>query len=134
MQDVPTSIWKHHVGWKKKDGKEKEDEEEEEQEDEQEVEVDVRRFPAILCTNRQIYNEASYLFYSELEVHIQPGDVLCMNTGKDIVKASERLWRHNPLNGTGTTNSSGFTDYAKPELEGVLEPHDWPDSNELPSN
>ncbi|CAD6580877.1 MAG: hypothetical protein ASARMPRED_000360 [Alectoria sarmentosa] len=84
---------------------------------------DVRRHTAILRTNRQIYNEASSLLYTELIMHLQPGDVLCMNTGKDIVKASERLWRHNPLHGIGTTNPSGQTVYAKPECHGVMEPH-----------
>lgn len=88
-----------------------------------EEDVNVGRFPAILRTNGQIYDEASYLFYSELEVILQPGDVLCMKTGKDIVKASERLWRHNPLNGTGTTDSTGLTVYSMPELDGVMEPH-----------
>ncbi len=86
-------------------------------------ESNVQRFPAILRTNRQIHSEASSLLYGELSMNVQPGDVLCMNTGKDIVKASEGLWRHNPLHGIGSKNSCGQTVYAKPELDGVMEPH-----------
>ena len=83
----------------------------------------VQRFPAILRTNRQVYSEASTILYGELGMHLHPGDVLCMNTGKDIVKASEKVWRHNPLQGTGTISPSGQTVYSKPELDGVMEPH-----------
>ena len=98
-------------------------EEEEEEEEEIDLEEDVQRFPAILRTNRQIYNEASSLLYSGLEVYLQASDVLCMNPSKDIVKASERVWRHNPLHGLGTTDKSGQTIYAKPALDGYMEPH-----------
>lgn len=101
VQDEHKSVWKHGV----------------------DEEIDVRRFPAILRANRQIYSEASSLLYTELNMHLQPGDVLCMKIGKDIVKASERLWRHNPLQGIGSTNPSGQTAYATPELNGVMEPH-----------
>ena len=101
VHDRPESVWKYGT----------------------DQELNVQRFPAILRTNRQIYSEASSLLYAELSLVLQPGDVLCMNTGKDIVKASERIWRHNPLYGIGSTNSSGQTVYAKPELDGVMEPH-----------
>ena len=84
---------------------------------------DVRRYPNILRTNRQIYSEASSMLYSELRVVLQPGDVLCMKPCKDIVKASEKVWRHNPLDGIGTTNATGQTVYSKPSLDGVMEPH-----------
>lgn len=100
-QDGYKSVWKHGIA----------------------ADLNVRRFPAILRTNRQIYSEALSLLYTELELHLQPGDVLCMNTGKDIVKASERVWRHNPLQGIGTTNPNGQTIYPKPELDGPMEPH-----------
>ena len=86
-------------------------------------ESNVQRFPAILRTNRQIQSEAVSLLYGELSMKVQPGDVLCMKTGKDIVKASEGLWRHNPLHGIGNESSCGQTVYAKPELGGVIEPY-----------
>lgn len=85
--------------------------------------TNVKRFPAILRVNRQIYTEVSSLLHTELCLTLQPGDVLCMSTGKDIVKASEKVWRHNPLHGIGTTDSNGQTIYTKPELNGVMEPH-----------
>ena len=58
-------------------------------------EVDVyslRRYPAILRTNRQIYSEASSFLYSELDVHLQPVDVFWLNTGKSIVGPGRRQW------------------------------------------
>ena len=83
----------------------------------------VRRYPNILRTNRQIYSEASSMLYSELKVNLQPGDVLCTKASKDIVTASERVWRHSPLDGVGITNGDGQTVYSKPALDGVMEPH-----------
>lgn len=52
----------------------------------------VRRYPAILRTNRQIYSEASSFLYSELNVHLQPVDVFWLNTGKSIVGPRRRQW------------------------------------------
>ena len=46
-----------------------------------------------------------------------------MKACKDIVKVSEKVWRHNPLDGIGTTNGTGETIYSKPRLDGVMEPH-----------
>ena len=83
----------------------------------------MRRYPEILRTNRQIYSEASSMLYSELTVNLQSCDVLCMTVRKDIVKASEKVWRHNPLDGINTTNAIGQTVYSKPRLNGVMEPH-----------
>ena len=105
----------HKAPWEEEDTDHKE-------EDGADQETKVERFPAILRTNRQIYSEASSLFYTGLQVHLQPGDFICMNAGKDIVKASG-IWRHNPLRGIGTTNQSGQTVYATPELDGFMEPH-----------
>ena len=87
------------------------------------LDLSIRRYPNILRINRQIYSEASSILYSELRVNLQPGDVLCMKTGKDIAKASEKVWRHNPLDGIGTTDETGQTVYSKPRLDGVMEPH-----------
>lgn len=83
----------------------------------------IERFPAILRTNSQIYNEASTLLYSELNVCLEPGDILCMNNHTDIVDASEKVWRHNPLQGIETKDQGGLTVYETPELDGVMEPH-----------
>ncbi|KAM0796917.1 hypothetical protein BDR22DRAFT_500454 [Usnea florida] len=102
--------WVKKSIWKIRDGDEDSD-------------LDVRRYPNILRTNRQIYSEASSMLYSELRVVLQPGDVLCMKPCKDIVKASEKVWRHNPLDSIGTTNATGQTVYSKPSLDGVMEPH-----------
>ena len=41
-------------------------------------EFDIQRFPAILCTNHQIYDEASRFFFSTLEIHLAPTYVLSM--------------------------------------------------------
>ena len=60
---------------------------------------------------------------SGLSLYLRPGDVLCMNAGNVIVKASTGVWRHNPLYGIGTKNQSGHTVYATPELDGFMEPH-----------
>ena len=100
MQDAHGRIWKHDM-----------------------EDQNVRRFPAILRTNRQIYDEASSLLYSELNVILQPGNALCFEIGRDIVKASERLWRHNPLNGTCTTSSSPLTVCGTTTSDGVMARH-----------
>ena len=41
-------------------------------------EFEIRRFPAFLCTNHQIYDEASRLYFSNLEIHLAPAYVLSM--------------------------------------------------------
>ena len=41
-------------------------------------EFEIRRFPAILCTNHQIYDEASRLFFTNLDIHLAPAYVLSM--------------------------------------------------------
>ena len=89
----------------------------------EDLDLHARRYPNILRINRQIYSEASSMLYSELRVNLQPGDVLCMKTCEDIAEASEKVWRHNPLDGIGTTNETGQTVYSKPRLDGVMEPH-----------
>ena len=106
----PEAPWEKKSIWKLREGYEDSD-------------LDVRRYPNILRTNRQIYSEASSMLYSELRVNLQPGDVLCLKACKDIVKASEKVCRHNPLDGIGTTNGTGQTVYSKPRLDGVMEPH-----------
>ena len=80
----------------------------------------VRRSPAILCTNRQIYNEASTLFYSELNVHLQPGDVVWTGVGKDIVKPQ---WAFKALDDRMHLRLSGSTPHLKPEVDTGMGPH-----------
>lgn len=113
----------HKAPWEEEDTDHKEEQgTDHEGERARDQERTVQRFPAILRANRQIYSEASSLLYTGLQVRLQPGDFLCMNAGKDVVKASG-IWRHNPLHGIGTTNQSGQTIYATPELDGFMEPH-----------
>ena len=84
---------------------------------------DVRRSPAILRTNRQIYNEASSLFYSELDVRLQPGDVVLIALGKDPVKPRKTQWTVSELDDTPHTDPSGSTLHPTPELDAVMGPH-----------
>ena len=55
-------------------------------------------------------------------MHLQCADFSCPSDWT-FEEATKKLWRHNPFDGTGTTDSSGLTVYAKPELKGVMEPH-----------
>ena len=84
---------------------------------------DVRRSPAILRTNRQIYNEASSLFYSELDVRLQTGDVVWISLGKDFVKPRKTQWTVNELDDTPHADPSGSTLRPKPKLDAVMGPH-----------
>ena len=81
-----------------------------------------QRTPTILQTNRQIYNEASSVLYSELQLVVRPGDAL---TGITVafVKRSDYVWRHLPSDGFGRKNATGQTIYDKSERGGAMEPH-----------
>ena len=81
-----------------------------------------QRTPAILQTNRQIYNEASSVLYSELQLVVRPGDALTEATVA-FVKRSEDVWRHLPSDGFGRKNATGQTIYDKSEMDGAMEPH-----------
>ena len=81
-----------------------------------------QRTPAILQANRQIYNEASSVLYSELELVVRPGDTLTEAT-EASVKGSEDVWRHHPSDGFGRKNATGRTIYDTSEMKGAMEPH-----------
>ena len=83
----------------------------------------VRRSPAILRTNRQIYDEASSLFYSGLNVHLQSRDVVSMATGKDIGKPRKTQRTFNVVDGIPHTDPSGSTLHPKPNVGAVMGPH-----------
>jgi len=82
---------------------------------------------AILRTNRQIYSEASSLLYTECTLVVEPGDIFCLGervTGpRRFGVPSERVWRHNPLHGLGTTGENGVVTYDTPPMRGKLDPH-----------
>ena len=81
-----------------------------------------QRTPAILQTNRQIYNEASSVLYSELQLVVRPGYALTEATVA-FVKGPEDVWRHLPSDGFGRKNATGQTIYDKSEMDGAMEPH-----------
>ena len=81
-----------------------------------------QRTPAILQTNRQIYNEASSVLYSELQLVVRPGDALT-EVSEAFVKGSEDVWRHLPSEGFGRKNATGQTIYDTSEMKGAMEPH-----------
>ncbi|KAE9367134.1 hypothetical protein N431DRAFT_472147 [Stipitochalara longipes BDJ] len=78
----------------------------------------------ILCTNRQIFSEASYLLYSETALQLHPEDLVCLRPGaEDIVLPKECIWRHNPLDGIGELGTEATRVYETPEMDGFMEPH-----------
>ena len=88
-----------------------------------EKEIGIKRHLAILCTNRQIYSEASALLHSDLTIMVQPGDALTDKPGNAGVEPSEKLWRHAPSTRLQLATFNGQTMYTTPSLDGVLEPH-----------
>lgn len=86
------------------------------------------RTPAILQTNRQIYNETSKMLYSELQLVVRPGNAPRKYTLKsfeksNVVQGSNTVWRHPPFSGFGRRNANGLTIYNGPQGKGDLEPH-----------
>ena len=65
--------------------------------------LDIRRFPAILCTNHQIYDEASSFFFSTLEIRLTPACVLSI--ALNSTKITPRLNPILKLDGTMTPNA-----------------------------
>lgn len=87
------------------------------------TEPKVKRHPAILRTNRQIYNEASALLHSDLTIDMDPGDALIDTPGNATVDPTREVWRHTPVKGLGIGNVNGQTVYESSPLDGSLEPH-----------
>ena len=53
-------------------------------------------------------------------MHLQPGDVVWIAIGEDIVKPRKRQWTYNLLNDITHTDLSGSALYLKPELDAVM--------------
>lgn len=87
------------------------------------TEPKVKRHPAILRTNRQIYNEASALLHSDLTIDMDPGDALIDTPGNATMDPTREVWRHTPVKGLGIGNVNGQTVYESSPLDGSLEPH-----------
>lgn len=85
----------------------------------------LKRYPAILRTNRQIYSEASSLLYTEAILIIHPGDIFCLRKKpRDLEFGAPNPcpWRHNPLKGVGKF-ANGIAKYETAEMGGRMEPH-----------
>lgn len=55
---------------------------------------------------------------------IRPGDITCLrNPWDDIVKPSQKVWRHNPLDGVGVEGPNGIRTYSTQAMDGLMEPH-----------
>lgn len=87
---------------------------------------DFKKHPAILRTNRQIYDEASSLLYTEATLTLDPGDIFCLAKRPHALMfgtPNEMPWRHNPLNGLGKKDENGVVTYDTPQTGGLMEPH-----------
>ena len=86
-----------------------------------------KKQPAILRVNRQIFAEASSVFYTEATLILDPGDIFCCAKKPEDLKFGapndNSPWRHNPVHGVGKTNANGVVTYATPEMGGLLDPH-----------
>jgi hypothetical protein len=86
-----------------------------------------RKHPTILRANRQIFAEASAVFYTEATLILDPGDIFCCAKKPEDLKFGapndDSPWRHNPVYGVGKTNANGVVTYATPEMRGLLDPH-----------
>lgn len=78
---------------------------------------------SILRVCRQIYIEAASVFYSELTIIVEPGDIIQLWWQPDIVRPNKKVWRYNPLKGTGNRQDNGTVRYEQSEMDGRMEPH-----------
>ena len=70
----------------------------------------LQRYPAILRTNRQIYNEAVPLLYSKLIMKIEPIDIMTSDTWDGIVDERNNIWRCRPkIPGLEIDHNCGMT-------------------------
>ena len=84
----------------------------------------IRRQPAILQTNSQIYHEASSMLFSGLQLVVRPGDALTKyGTSTSAVKGTKDVWRHFPSRGLGRKSANGLTRYEERDMYGAMEPH-----------
>ncbi|KAM3073587.1 hypothetical protein ACMFMG_004527 [Clarireedia jacksonii] len=88
-----------------------------------------RMYPEILRVNKQIYDEASSLLYTEGTVVIDVYDIFCLNKNPspDRVRFGavddHIAWRYNPLEDSGTVAEDGTVTYSTPDIGGLMEPH-----------
>lgn len=83
-------------------------------------------YPAILRTNRKIYFEAATMLYSKTEMIVKASDVLFFSSDSDpksILRLTQKLWRHNPVQGAHFQKDTGTAIYTLPERDGDMEPH-----------
>lgn len=78
----------------------------------------VRRYPAILGTNRQIHNEASALLYSSIVMEVRPGDLIWSNAWGGIVELNNGVWRSFPW----YSRAKSRFGHSKPLAGGLMEP------------
>jgi hypothetical protein len=85
-----------------------------------EDEENFKQHPAILRANRQIYAEASSLFYTEARLILDTGDIFCCIKKPGDLKFGEpnkSPWRHNPVHGVGKKNAKGVVTYSRSDLK-----------------
>jgi hypothetical protein len=86
-------------------------------------------YPEILRVNKQIYDEASSLLYTEGTVVIDAYDMFCLNKERPPERVrfgaidDHVAWRHNPLEDPGTVAEDGTVTYSTPDFGGLMEPH-----------
>lgn len=81
------------------------------------------RYPTILRANRQVYNEAVSILYTETILCMEAGAIFCLRPEADLGSPSKKIWKHNPLEYHGETNSKGNPKYNMSILDGRMEPH-----------
>jgi hypothetical protein len=86
-----------------------------------------RRYPAILRVNRQIYDEASSLIYTEGVLVVEPADVFALAKKPHALEfgvPAYDIWRHHPLRDPGVVQQNGEVKYnTQPAEEGKMYPH-----------
>lgn len=88
------------------------------------------RYPTILRVNKQIYEEASSLLYTEGVLVVEPSDIFALGENPedlDFGAPSEDVWRYHPIKDPGVVGKDGnFTYHAKDgefTEEGKMFPH-----------
>ena len=87
-----------------------------------EDEYKVYRYPAIMQTSRQIYDEASTFMYSSLVMEVRPGYVMVSDVWKNIVEPSDKIWRSCPIHQAAESPVKGMGCKGV-NLGGTMEPH-----------
>lgn len=78
----------------------------------------------ILRTNRQIYEEAYGILYSELTIQADLYNLVDKESdGDSNTAAMQKVWRHHPMSGIGHTSSNRNGVYNTAKLSESMEPH-----------